>query len=267
MAKIPNPGTVAALIREVAAAEILPRFQSLNDKEINRKAFGELVTDADEQAEKALSRGLRGLMSGSLVVGEEGTAKDPSLLARLGGRDPVWIIDPVDGTYNFARGCEPFVIIVALDLDGETVMGWIYEPRTDRMAVAERGSGARLDGHIMSVASGKRLEEMTGFVSTKFFAVEFRDRAQRLSNQIAARNHKHCIGAEYIELAKGQVDMVATGRLYPWDHAAGVLIHAEAGGHSGMLDGRSYASTIHDGVLILAPDMKCWTEIAQAFKF
>ena len=104
---------VGAIIREVAGQEVLPRFQNLNDVEIREKELGEIVTIADERAEAALDERLREIIPGSHVVGEEAAARDPSSMNVLEGSDPVWIIDPVDGTQNFADGNPCFAMIIA----------------------------------------------------------------------------------------------------------------------------------------------------------
>ena len=80
------------------------------------------------------------------MVGEEAVAKDRAVLDRLGEPAPVWIIDPLDGTANFASSRTPFCSIVALAVSGVPVAGWIYEPLTRDMLVAEKGGGARFNG-------------------------------------------------------------------------------------------------------------------------
>src|SRR6185437_5920408 len=128
---------VAELIREVAATIVLPRFRHLAAGEIHQKSPGDVVTIADQEAEKALTRRLTALLPGSVVVGEEAVAADPRVLERV--RDPgaVWIVDPVDGTNNFAAGKTPFAVMVALLRDAEPAAAWIYDVVDDRMTLAE----------------------------------------------------------------------------------------------------------------------------------
>lgn len=100
-----DPEAVAAIIREVARDEVLPRYKTLEAHEVRSKSHpGDLVTAADEAAELALAARLRDLLPGSVVVGEEGTAANPGLLDRLTEDAPVWVLDPIDGTRNFAHG-------------------------------------------------------------------------------------------------------------------------------------------------------------------
>lgn len=106
---------VAELIRETAAAELLPRFRNLAKSDIRQKRPGDVVTVADEAAEQRLATGLAKILPGVPVVGEEAVEKDPSLLdliARPG--ETCWIVDPLDGTANFAAGRDRFAIIICL---------------------------------------------------------------------------------------------------------------------------------------------------------
>ncbi|HEY0700993.1 MAG TPA: inositol monophosphatase family protein, partial [Micromonospora sp.] len=134
---------VAALLRRAAAEAILPVFRRLDDSQIGEKAPGEVVTVADHRAEEIIAEGLPRLLPGSTVVGEEAVADDPTVLDRL--RDPgaVWLVDPLDGTANFAAGHRPFAVMVALRRAGETAASWILDPVADSLAVAVAGAGAR----------------------------------------------------------------------------------------------------------------------------
>ncbi|MGE5201847.1 MAG: inositol monophosphatase family protein, partial [Acidobacteriota bacterium] len=118
---LPDIERVAARIRDVAAIEILPRFQKLAAGEMHEKQPGQLVTIADIEAERRLTPLLEEMVSGSVVVGEEGVAADASRLGVVGGPAPVWLVDPVDGTQNFAEGNPTFVTMVALITGGRTV--------------------------------------------------------------------------------------------------------------------------------------------------
>ena len=100
-----SPESVAAIVAEVAAEELMPRFRHLASGDVRDKGPGDPVTVADEAAERALTRRLAGLLPGSLVVGEEAASADPAVVDRLSQDNPVWIIDPVDGTTNFAAAC------------------------------------------------------------------------------------------------------------------------------------------------------------------
>lgn len=150
---------VAEIVREVALTEILPRFGTLKVHEIRTKTHpGDLVTDADIQAELHLSRLLTALLPGSVVVGEEATHHDRAVLDRLSEDAPVWVIDPVDGTNNFAHGRDSFGVIVALVKKGRTVAGCIHDPVKNITVIGEEGAGAWCEGVRILVPHPPSLE-------------------------------------------------------------------------------------------------------------
>lgn len=257
-------GAVAALIEDVAAAEILPRFRRLEAGEIDTKASGEVVTVADRATEAALAEHLVAMLPGSVVVGEESAAEDPSLTGAIAAAPWVWIVDPVDGTRNFADGIEDFVTMVALVRAGETVAGWIYVPCTGDMVIAEAGGGAVRDGAPLAVTAARPLEELRGAMAANLFPKTEHAALARLQSALGGHRNRRCIGLDYVDMVSGAVDIAATGRLYPWDHAAGVLIHAEAGGVTMLADEIAYAPSLESGVMISAPDAMAWRAVRNA---
>ena len=125
---LPDIDRITRLVEEVAAEEIVPRFRALADGEIRRKKGGDLVTVADEATETRLGAALGELLPGSTMVGEEAAARDSGVLDRLSEDRPIWIIDPVDGTGNFAKGAEPFALMLAFLSRGEVLAAWIHLP-------------------------------------------------------------------------------------------------------------------------------------------
>jgi len=138
------------VLREVAQREIAPRFQQLAPSDVFRKPSAEdphdVVTAADRAAEAELTLRLPELVPGSTVVGEEAVAADASVLARLRGSAPVWVVDPLDGTKNFAAGHGPFGSMVALVERGTLLAAGIYLTEGDNLFLAERGLGAFHNG-------------------------------------------------------------------------------------------------------------------------
>lgn len=120
---LPDNEAVAAAIFEAAQTEILPRFRSLQAHEIKEKSPGDLVTVADLEAEQTLNRALSELLAGSVLVGEEAVAENPKFLQALRTEPVCWLVDPIDGTINFAHGVPLFDTMVALVIAGETVCG------------------------------------------------------------------------------------------------------------------------------------------------
>lgn len=256
-----DPAGVARLIRDVAAAEITPRFRALASHEVREKKPGDLVTIADESAERALIPALEALLPGSVAIGEETIAADPDLLSHLEHAErPVWVIDPVDGTANFANGRPLFAVMVALVLDGRPVGGWIHDPLTDVMAAAEKGAGAWDGSKRLRVAVPVAPEEMRGQILSRLFTHAGRAsmRAHGL-NFHQDRDALRSAGQEYLRLVAGAWHITAYGRLRPWDHAAGLLIHSEAGGFSGYLSDRApYHVARGEGPVMAAPDADSW---------
>ncbi len=248
---------VAALIAEVADAAILPRFRALGEADVALKGPNDYVTAADLDAEARLTPALAGLLAGSAVVGEEAVAKDRAVLDRLGEPAPVWIIDPLDGTANFAGSRTPFCSIVALAVGGEPVAGWIYEPLTRDILVAERGAGARLNGAPVRLTPGP---------DAAVYGKTLRRRAEE-SGRFGRFVDERCAGAVYLDLARGRLGAACFTRTLPWDHAAGALAVREAGGHAAFLDSESaYDARRHVGPLLHATSRAAWSEAAAALR-
>jgi fructose-1,6-bisphosphatase/inositol monophosphatase family enzyme len=257
----PDIQKVAALIEEVAAIEILPRFERLAAHEIREKSPGDLVTVADEAAEAWLTPRLLAALPDSLVLGEEAAAAAPEILRHLVEAESLWLIDPIDGTANFAGGRPRFAVMIAYLHRGQAVASWIYDPVGRRMAVAERGAGAFIDGRRLAVAPPPAgVAEMTGTLHVgQFGEPALRTRVQERRHLVAAVKSLRCAGLEYMRLADGQIHFSLYSRLMPWDHAPGVLLHAEAGGHAAYLEGGSYdPARIDARGLMLAPDAASW---------
>lgn len=255
---IPDIDAVSRILREVSAAEIMPRFRNLAAGEIKEKGPGDLVTVADEAAERVLTRRLSDLLPGSLVVGEEAYAADPGVLDRLSGDQPVWIIDPVDGTHNFANGKPIFGTLLALAVKGQTMAGWIHDPNGDRMVTAVRGEGAWMDGRRLKALPPAAPSEMRGAMPTKFCDPDRRELLESRRPRLGPTYNLFCAAHEYLKLALGEGHFSLYHRTMPWDHAAGVLVHGEAGGYSAKLDGTPYLPTDRGGGILMAPDKASW---------
>jgi len=255
---------VGAAIREAAAAEILPRFRQLAAEDVREKGPGDLVTVADEATERRLEAALSGLLPGSTVVGEEAVAADPSLLARLDGAGFAWIIDPVDGTANFAAGIALFAVMVALVRDGATIAAWIHDPVTGVMAAGEAGGGTWADGRRLAVRAPVPAASMSGALTVRYGRRALVGRIAARTDRVGSVFQFRCAGQEYLALLRGQSHFSLYHRLLPWDHAAGQFLHREAGGHSARLDGSAYTPRVVDGGLLLAPDQASWDDLHAA---
>ncbi|WP_406505241.1 inositol monophosphatase family protein [Streptomyces sp. NBC_00212] len=241
-------GDLAAVeeaVRKAAAAEIMPRFRQLAAHEVVEKnGPHDLVTVADRLAEEHLAASLTAILPGSVVVGEEAVHADPSVYEALRGEAPVWIVDPVDGTRQFVRGEAGFCTLVALAHRGELLASWTYAPALDEMAVAIRGRGATLNGeplHAGSPAPGAILEVAT---SHPDYTTPEQKRAL-LGLRTEGVQPRPCgsAGLEYLAIARGELDALAFSWEYAWDHAAGLLLVAEAGGAQTTIAGEPFRIT------------------------
>jgi fructose-1,6-bisphosphatase/inositol monophosphatase family enzyme len=225
-----------ALLREVSQTIILPRYQKLAAHEITAKIADDVVTIADQESEDRLGEGLA-RMADLPVVGEEAAFADPAVFDRLSG--DCWIVDPLDGTRNFAKGQPPFGILVAMATGGEAHTGWIYDCLSDRLCVAHRGKGAFVDGEkIIARPTGE--DPPVAAIS-----LVFTEGARRQAVKQAAADYRHvdvpyCAAEQYPRLALGVNDLSIFERTLPWDHAAGALWLNEAGGKCARLDGSPY---------------------------
>lgn len=266
---LPDLDKIASIIKAVAAAEIVPRFGELRDSDITEKHPGDagnLVTVADIEAEKALSRELEAALPGSIAIGEEAIEEDPSKLDALQGDKAVWLIDPVDGTSNFAAGKEPFVVLLGLIKNGETIAGWIYAPMEDRMAMGAKGEGAFCNGDRMKVADAAPLEDLFGSAHASGWGREYRDLVRPKFARFRELINYHCAGYDFLQLASGNKHFSLYRSLFPWDHAPGVLLHREAGGHMALIGGGEYSPTETVPGLLAAPNPDNWREIEEFLK-
>jgi fructose-1,6-bisphosphatase/inositol monophosphatase family enzyme len=249
---------VGGFIRETAATEILPRFRMLAASDIREKKPGDLVTVADTEAERRLTRLLEAAVPGSVALGEESVAEDPAQLGLISGAAPVWIIDPVDGTGNFAKGLPGFAVIVAYVEDGVARAGWIYDPMGDVMVAATRGGGAWSRGVRLAVIPSQPPDRFVGSAYGRTPRGVRSAQALTESGRIGAVRNRGSSGLEYIDVATGVSDFSLHSRSLPWDHAAGMLIAVEAGGVARFLDGSTYDPRIPDRPLLAAASDDAW---------
>ncbi|MEQ9813194.1 MAG: inositol monophosphatase family protein [Azospirillaceae bacterium] len=259
---------VAALLQAVAASEIMPRFRRLARHDVTEKAPGDVVTVADTAAERELAAGLLAMLPGSVVVGEEAAASDPGILGLLTGEAPVWVIDPIDGTRNFAAGRTPFVSMVALVERGRTIGGWIVDPVAKRTAIAVVARGAFLDAAALCLAPAAQSVSAWRGRFNPGKSGPRRRRSEAIRDRIGRHDLLTSAGATYVEVARGEIDFAIFQNqlLKPWDHLAGALLVTEAGGVAKAPgSGDPYASTLEAGPLLVARSPTVWQEIADIY--
>ena len=222
---------------------------------VEYKHEADLVTDADRKSEALILKRIRARWPKHNVIGEEGSRVAV-------GSDYCWLVDPLDGTTNFAHGFPMFCISLALERNSKRVAGVIYNPTRDELFAAEKGGGAYLNNKKIQVSSISQVGEClvaTGLPSYK--------RQESLnvffSHQMTLRTHAvRNTGSAALDLAYvacGRLDAFWESNLKPWDTAAGVLIVEEAGGRVSNFRGRPFKvrgretlasnGLVHEGLL------------------
>ncbi|MEM9855351.1 MAG: inositol monophosphatase [Pseudomonadota bacterium] len=259
-------------VRAAARQEIMPRFRALATDDIASKSNAhDMVTAADLGAEAMLRATLPEILPGARIIGEEGVAADPTELDALTEQGLKIILDPVDGTWNFARGLATFGTLLAV-IDGEeTVFGLLYDPVNDHWIEAIAGGGTwRVAGSSRircRVAAGAC--ETTGLVGLHHAAglsapqwLACAALYPRFSKITATRASIW----DYWLLVTGGADFCLNRYLNVWDHAAGALALREAGGYPALIDGRAYVPAMREGYLLAACSREAWQTAAGVFK-
>lgn len=261
---------IGEILSEVARAEIMPRFRGtmVNATREKSSAF-DVVTDADEAAEREISARLRKLFPHAVLVGEEAAGRDATLLDKLATADLAFLIDPIDGTKNFSSGVPLFGVMVAAVVRGKVVLGVIHDPVCGDTFYAVRGEGAwrQAEGSAVTdlkVAAAMPVAQMHGVMGTNFLPEPLRATVAQNLSKLAMHFWLRCAAHEYRLVAGGHCHVVLYNKLMPWDHAAGWLLHQEAGGYSAHFDGTPYAPTHLTGGLICAPDQASWQRVRDA---
>ncbi|TCM21742.1 fructose-1,6-bisphosphatase/inositol monophosphatase family enzyme [Novosphingobium sp. PhB165] len=230
---------VETIMREVTRDVILPHYQSLSAEQIVSKAVNDVVTVADRESEAILAERLTALLPDAAVVGEEATFANEDELLKLKDR-LCWIVDPLDGTNNFASGKAPFGMLIALADKGETLGGWILDCLTGRFCHASAGGGAWVDRERLTARATGEVPPVAAI--SLIFTEE--SRRERIRTEVAPHYRlvdiPRCAAEQYPRLALGQNDVAIFERTLPWDHAAGALFLNEAGGMAARPDGSPY---------------------------
>lgn len=250
---------VTAAIREVTDAEILPRFRALAEEEIIEKRPGDVVTVADRLAERALTAIFQAQDPGCLVVGEEGVYADPTPLKALPSAERAWVIDPIDGTRNFAAGSSDFAVMVAEVRAGVTTRGWIWQPVHDRMYVAERGAGVRLNDEVLP--DRETADHLVGALHGRYGHPR-----PGVPEQISLVRLAGCCGVDYPNVVEGRRAFLGYWSMHPWDHLPGALMVTETGGRVATIDGRTYAAGVTGRYLLAARSPEIWELAAELTK-
>jgi fructose-1,6-bisphosphatase/inositol monophosphatase family enzyme len=227
-----NTQEVLQLLQHVADAVVNPRFRSLSEDQVDEKNPGDLVTVADREAEERLTDALSRAYPHALILGEEATATDDTLLPRFRAADHAFTIDPVDGTKNFVSGSRNHAMMIAELRDGAVARGWIWQPQLGAAYVAERGRGAWRNGErlLRPPVSGPP----RGVTSRRKWIGRTLDSLPPLELTWV------CCGVDYPKLVEAEADYLVYRGTQPWDHSPGSLLVEESGAFVGTFEGGHY---------------------------
>ncbi len=238
----PDLQEIAALVRSTAQEELLPRFASVTRQ---FKMDGSVVTVADSAMQTRLQAALAKRWPKYRLLGEEMTAEEQTALIRGPGAG-LWVLDPLDGTSNFAAGVPFFSVSLALLLDGESMLGVVYDPTRDECFTAEKHCGAWLNGEpLQDPGQALPLKQAIAAVDCKRLPL---DLATRFAQEppYASQRSFGSVALDWSWVAAGRFHVYLHGRQKLWDYAAGHLILTEAGGYSCTLDGESVFRTSNE---------------------
>ncbi|MEM9285841.1 MAG: inositol monophosphatase [Pseudomonadota bacterium] len=262
----PKTDEVEALLREASEMFIMPRFRALGDEEVVEKEGPmDLVTVADREAELFLTPQLEALVPGSKVIGEEAVSQGVTSADLLLEDRDLWLVDPVDGTYNFVQGSDRFGVMVAFLRGGQPVMSWILLPVDGRCVIAQKGAGALLGGEAMVPRRGVPFSQATGDYSRTYVDEPYRSIFDAGAAHSAGTHQGRCSAHGYTELARGLQDYFVQYIMTPWDHAPGQLIVEETGGRFALMpSGERYTPIPRENQpMLITADADVWQDYAH----
>ncbi len=230
----------------------------IDEERIEHKGVHDLVTHVDQAAQEVVLETLRAAFPEHAILAEEGATDAPA--APQGYR---WIIDPIDGTTNFTRGCPPYAVSIGLQHEGAMVVGVVLEVTNDDLFTAVQGGGAYQNGRPIHVTDNATLDRAliaTGFPYTVFDYMDtYMDVLQRFLKDSRGLRRHGAASVDLVRVANGTFDGFYETGLSPWDVAAGMVIVTEAGGQvtdfsndaNALFGSQMIASNgaIHDAIL------------------
>ncbi len=205
--------------------------------EVRKKGKLDLVTQADEAAEKFIVDGIIAHFPTDAILAEEGSS-------RFGDSGYKWIIDPLDGTTNFAHSFPHFSVSIALAKDEQIIAGLVYDPAKDEMFKAQLGQGATLNDSPLVIGDKKDIGESLGVTGFSYDRRErmdlLLDRVRKILDNCQGMRRLGSAALDLAYVAAGRFDVFVEDGLNAWDMAAGQLLVTEAGGKISLLNGGAW---------------------------
>lgn len=216
----------------LAKQQVLSRFEKVVAE---TKADGSLLTEADTEMQRATQAFLQTHWPEFAFLGEESS---PEAQAKaLASDEGCWILDPVDGTSNFANGIPVFTVSLALIIGGHIQLGLVYDPSRDELFAARKGKGAELNHMpLKAQTSHARLKACIALVDFKRLSFPLASQILK-DNPYASQRSIGSVALDWCWIAAGRGQLYCHGAQNIWDYAAGWLILNEAGGKSSTLNG------------------------------
>jgi myo-inositol-1(or 4)-monophosphatase len=246
-------------VKTVAKEVLIPRFRAV---ERQYKNDGSIVTEADHLMQHRLSEALLELYPDSILMGEEMSAAEQNALFNNG--KPLWCLDPVDGTSNFAAGMPLFCVSLALICDGKITFGLVYDLTRNECFTAVKGEGAWLDDTPLLFEDSLPLKKSLALIDLKRLP-SFLQTKIMLDWPFASHRSLGSVAIELCWLAAGRAHVYLHGNQQLWDYSAGLLILMEAGGKASNFDGEAvFNGTISSRSTIAAANSDLFNEWRQS---
>ncbi len=242
---------VACALARTAGEIAKQRFLDRDSFTVGFKGPQNYLTEVDGEVERLIATRLHEVFPSDGFIGEEGEGR----VGQTGA--PIWVVDPIDGTANFARGAPHFCVSIAAILDGEVEIGVIYDPMVDELFAARRGAGATLNAAAMRVSSTADLKAASVEVgwNMRYGADAFLGLFGRVvkAGSAVVRSGSGALGLAYV--AAGRRDGYVENHMNAWDCLAGIALVREAGGYvSDFLAGEGLRKG--NAILACAPGVK-----------
>jgi fructose-1,6-bisphosphatase/inositol monophosphatase family enzyme len=261
---------VLDLLYENAEKNILPYFQRLQDDQISTKKHeGDLVTVADVASEEFLTDKLSKLLPDSLVVGEEAVSKDESVLKTFDSDKPIWIIDPIDGTFNFANGRSRWGVFVSLAYKGEVVFANMFNLLGDELIFAYKGEGThhwtKADDALNQIQLSKPDKPYKDYAGHVGGAQAWHFKA--LNGLCGHFENIRCSLHDAYDFLNGEIDFNFHKATTPWDHSGPYLTVTEAGGlfRIGRKKIPFEPHMMGEGYVLMTYDDDSWDALGDSF--